>query len=273
MLFRATSRQTHFYPRSPCGERPKSANTLPAVTLFLSTLSLRRATALGLLGWLRVLFFYPRSPCGERPWQRGSRITYVEFFYPRSPCGERQFIGFPYPVAQSFSIHALLAESDNSIELAPAGIATFLSTLSLRRATEGGLLRRCTTHFSIHALLAESDFSATWPFSGMLAFLSTLSLRRATSLFFFIFYSLSFFYPRSPCGERLATLCNVPLDSFFYPRSPCGERRAGRAVTWDVVTFLSTLSLRRATCGCFARCRYWGFFSIHALLAESDITI
>ena len=47
LLFRATSRQTHFYPRSPCGERPKSANTLPAVTLFLSTLSLRRATGRG----------------------------------------------------------------------------------------------------------------------------------------------------------------------------------------------------------------------------------
>ena len=81
---------------------------------------------------------------------------------------------------------------------------------------------------------------------------------------------------------------------YFYPRSPCGERPA---LAWASVTlcgFLSTLSLRRATCGILLRCVCTLYFyprspcgerhgwymndnnssdiSIHALLAESDGT-
>ena len=57
------------------------------------------------------------------------------------------------------------------------------------------------------------------------------------------------FYPRSPCGERLA--------NFRPPARPC------------CFQFLSTLSLRRATCGAvWGRCAPQ--ISIHALLAESD---
>ena len=80
--------------------------------------------------------------------------------------------------------------------------------------------------------------------------------------------------------------------SYFYPRSPCGERPLGALWVLSTRIFLSTLSLRRATCGCCGRCLYWGYFyprspcgerqpatsrdhknnmiSIHALLAESD---
>ena len=52
---RAANCQQHFYPRSPCGERRIGLVFLWWVVRFLSTLSLRRATVLGLLGWLRVL--------------------------------------------------------------------------------------------------------------------------------------------------------------------------------------------------------------------------
>ena len=137
MLFRATSRQTHFYPRSPCGERPKSANTFPAVTLFLSTLSLRRATYTAICLAPPILFlstlslrratgashassqsrrhFYPRSPCGERPWCI-SRSTPVQAdFYPRSPCGERPANRKCLDFGWCISIHALLAESDSAL--------------------------------------------------------------------------------------------------------------------------------------------------------------
>ena len=58
--------------------------------------------------------------------------------------------------------------------------ALFLSTLSLRRATNDAI-NGCNPDFiSIHALLAESD--RIYPFKTLiiLAFLSTLSLRRAT---------------------------------------------------------------------------------------------
>ena len=60
-----------------------------AVGIFLSTLSLRRATG------IPVVFL------GDNP-----------NFYPRSPCGERQeSISISY-APQAISIHALLAESD-----------------------------------------------------------------------------------------------------------------------------------------------------------------
>ena len=80
---------------------------------------------------------------------------------------------------------------------------------------------------SIHALLAESD-----------------SWRLVMNLL------CLYFYPRSPCGERLHLFVSSGVDfaisihallaesdappynlmiqhTHFYPRSPCGERRGG----------------------------------------------
>ena len=83
------------------------------VSIFLSTLSLRRAT-LYIIGKLcPVLHFYPRSPCGERRWPwHGPR--WCCNFYPRSPCGERRArVLVPAREGRQISIHALLAESDS----------------------------------------------------------------------------------------------------------------------------------------------------------------
>ena len=55
----------------------------------------------------------------------------------------------------------------------------------------------------------------------------------------------------------------------FYPRSPCGERLCGRWMALSRLSFLSTLSLRRATCVCWLSLIALPI-SIHALLAESD---
>ena len=127
--------------------------------LFLSTLSLRRATFVPFDVIRPAIDFYPRSPCGERHNRPGLFFQYFSIsihallaesdhrirswliprngnFYPRSPCGERQF---KMPV--------------------PTCIYSFLSTLSLRRAT-------------ISSITAEKANSS---------FLSTLSLRRATT--------------------------------------------------------------------------------------------
>ena len=79
-----------FYPRSPCGERPAAGRFALRNMIFLSTLSLRRATLVFPLGIQGLFIFYPRSPCGERlkgPDQQHERHL---FFYPRSPCGERR---------------------------------------------------------------------------------------------------------------------------------------------------------------------------------------
>ena len=56
--------------------------------IFLSTLSLRRATGAGTVVLLVLDNFYPRSPCGERRVSVG-RHSPSFYFYPRSPCGER----------------------------------------------------------------------------------------------------------------------------------------------------------------------------------------
>ena len=84
----------YFYPRSPCGERPELGFVVDAtVTVFLSTLSLRRATVLRKVPLLGIKYFYPRSPCGERP-DSVSKWT----------------------ATWNISIHALLAESDMGLD-------------------------------------------------------------------------------------------------------------------------------------------------------------
>ena len=63
----------NFYPRSPCGERRPPIAGMPTVRIFLSTLSLRRATRAAWPKWPSMQHFYPRSPCGERPLRQRSR--------------------------------------------------------------------------------------------------------------------------------------------------------------------------------------------------------
>ena len=145
----------HFYPRSPCGERRLFFFIFLLAFVFLSTLSLRRAT---LTSWCcrRAWIFLSTLSLrrATRHWQTGHRRT--RHFYPRSPCGERLSATWPF-----------------------SGMLAFLSTLSLRRAT---------AHSTIN--------TPTYPF------LSTLSLRRATVPSGPLFFHSQHFYPRSPCGER-----------------------------------------------------------------------
>ena len=55
------------------------------------------------------------------------------------------------------SIHALLAESDRADNVKRDEKVKFLSTLSLRRATQRKIVMFVGWLISIHALLAESD--------------------------------------------------------------------------------------------------------------------
>ena len=147
----------HFYPRSPCGERrclrccaisciTISIHALLAesdsiflhplvlISLFLSTLSLRRATAHTVKKTSIAGHFYPRSPCGERlscnanvnfttcisihallaesDLRKSPPMCSIRHFYPRSPCGERRGACARRLALSWISIHALLAESD-----------------------------------------------------------------------------------------------------------------------------------------------------------------
>ena len=125
--------------------------------LFLSTLSLRRATWRGTGYPPQLPDFYPRSPCGERPHFHLYTDLIVSNFYPRSPCGERLQGQCPPGKEPVISIHALLAESDHSVRPSSCPAYRFLSTLSLRRATHISDYVRSADIISIHALLAESD--------------------------------------------------------------------------------------------------------------------
>ena len=150
---------SNFYPRSPCGERPYAS---PA-------------------GFRLLPYFYPRSPCGERLAPE-ENPTQKRDFYPRSPCGERQSSSYSAYLEEGISIHALLAESDHHQSDYLYLGRQFLSTLSLRRATESrSNILKTSQYFyprspcgerrsppynlmiqhkiSIHALLAESDQS------------------------------------------------------------------------------------------------------------------
>ena len=126
--------------------------------------------------------------------------------------------------------------------------ASFLSTLSLRRATRCRCrpvsrdrnfyprspcgerlnirqIQKIENGISIHALLAESD-------------------RAFVSLFYGRFY----FYPRSPCGERPPRVLRHCTTYLFL--STLSLRRATISIIELIecgLVFLSTLSLRRAT--------------------------
>ena len=178
----------------------------------------------------------------------GKRLEINKHFYPRSPCGERQLHFLTVVRVFLISIHALLAESDLSVMYHNNLALSFLSTLSLRRAT--GSLAEVAKYatISIHALLAESDVDNKADHNP----------------------ANQHFYPRSPCGERHNIDLRIGKNRVFL--STLSLRRATHDGTlagiWDI--FLSTLSLRRATLDR----PYYNTrprISIHALLAESDV--
>ena len=197
---RARHHSMDFYPRSPCGERHRPVTMHTWRKVFLSTLSLRRATRAASITPTASRNFYPRSPCGERPKSGEFRSTHNNF-YPRSPCGERPIFG-EINARGSVFLSTLSLRRATRQRKRKDGTQQFLSTLSLRRATASDISAKREASISIHALLAESDLCGQLPateppnfyprspcgerltatvfFFGFMAFLSTLSLRRAT---------------------------------------------------------------------------------------------
>ncbi len=145
----------------------------------------------------------------------------------------------------------------------------FLSTLSLRRATCAGRPRSGWKDISIHALLAESALRA-WRGSSPRPYFYPRSPCGERLRSILTTSRRPHFYPRSPCGERPSYSQHVTRPSgYFYPRSPCGERPLAKVRHCEGYVFLSTLSLRRATHEALHGRRFLPI-SIHALLAESD---
>ena len=102
-----------FYPRSPCGERHRCFSVSQSHFVFLSTLSLRRATITD----GSICFdssFSIHALLAESDETLRQVVSSKLFFYPRSPCGERRKITITVDEGTLFSIHALLAESDDA---------------------------------------------------------------------------------------------------------------------------------------------------------------
>ena len=147
------------------------------------------------------------------------------YFYPRSPCGERHTNVVWCIQICYISIHALLAESDFQTSKLCDLLLTFLSTLSLRRAT--ACLLACFVgcfYFYPRSPCGERPW-LTIILRYFLIFLSTLSLRRAT----LAIHTKSREYAKflSTLSLRRATSGHTfwgQAYQYFYPRSPCGER-------------------------------------------------
>ena len=136
-------------------DRVQSTMT-PLHTLFQSTHSLRSATGIGNRPARFRLFqsthslrsatfwhckcinvpcgFNPRTPCGVRL-PIPLVVLFSKCFNPRTPCGVRPRCCAGPPPRRCVSIHALLAECDNSKLSSPGRVNGFQSTHSLRSAT------------------------------------------------------------------------------------------------------------------------------------------
>ena len=147
---------------------------------FLSTLSLRRATTSATAPDASKSHFYPRSPCGERhgtlwdSWD-SSNISIHDLL------AESDNSVLITDILSAISIHALLAESDRIPVLEEKMSVAFLSTLSLRRATETCSGRGVECYFYPRSPCGERH-DLVFDGETNFRFLSTLSLRRATFL-------------------------------------------------------------------------------------------
>ena len=206
-------------------------STFRQSTAFLSTLSLRRATGCSCAVRCRIGISI-HALLAESDTPRMFCRCRVRHFYPRSPCGERPWHMETIKLPAKISIHALLAESDNSSYGALDGAS-----------------------ISIHALLAESDWQAGAMQLPTAPFLSTLSLRRATAAALLLGKNYVKFL--STLSLRRATLqdrarrenSHISIHALLA-ESDVNDRDNVRCHS----QFLSTLSLRRATsgkCRCF----------------------
>ena len=267
----------YFYPRSPCGERPTSQSFGIGFGIFLSTLSLRRATCYDTSISYLYRYFYPRSPCGERRpiLEHDMDNIYISIHALLAESDLLQpYNGKPHRI----SIHALLAESDDAWSLLIVSFSV-ISIHALLAESDAGLIFNSlyNIHFYPRSPCGERLKGRSMGTATAL-FLSTLSLRRATPHRKVSELASAYFYPRSPCGERQLFINHFNASKwYFYPRSPCGERRIGFGMNIKpddfyprspcgerlilLLTqralngFLSTLSLRRATSFNF----YFGF--------------
>ena len=104
---------------------------------------------------------------------------------------------------------------------------TFLSTLSLRRATRQLIIIIMLESISIHALLAESD-DYTIKFDGTVDISIHALLAESDVIVSVTEPSVLDFYPRSPCGERQGIICIIVFIQNISIHALLAESDVGR---------------------------------------------
>ena len=238
--------------------------------LFLSTLSLRRATRRSqeIHGQQAISI---HALLAESDALRAWAATESRYFYPRSPCGER-----PQPQQRRgrrlvISIHALLAESDGGSNKHKGQALEISIHALLAESDDQASASAAAAKISIHALLAESDIKIPPDVTFKDVFLSTLSLRRAT-LDSWVFCKISPISIHALLAESdvtrspdIANRMRISIHALLAESDVAAQfyRAAGRAISIHALLaesdcrpdqhrdappkFLSTLSLRRAT--------------------------
>ena len=194
----------NFYPRSPCGERPKiPMDQIFCVGISIHALLAESDFAVGaqqgffvisihaLLAesdfWVRSFlapFFIFLSTLSLRRATSDQSIASGQYLFLSTLSLRRATVSrrAEFRLLSPISIHALLAESD-LIRPAPALPPQRISIHALLAESDGQhAANRHRLKISIHALLAESDPSYSYTYYRGYLFLSTLSLRRATRL-------------------------------------------------------------------------------------------
>ena len=157
MKMRMICSAANFYPRSPCGERritgylfdtmqvisihallAESDSMMPLMAaipiLFLSTLSLRRATLLSTQNIHNFVISIHALLAESDQFKSHFSLPFKDF-YPRSPCGERLMKLLRRVMLTLFLSTLSLRRATNYHLQTERRNMGFLSTLSLRRAT------------------------------------------------------------------------------------------------------------------------------------------
>ena len=192
---------THFYPRSPRGERRIQVAATAPSDRFLSTLPAWGATrSMQRLFPLRM-YFYPRSPRGERLsfFPYGLFAFFISIHAPRVGSDPLHF----YTVFLfDISIHAPRVGSDPFFQNSIQGIRLFLSTLPAWGATKtaAAWIPRMTQFLSTLPAWGATITERCRAYLNK--FLSTLPAWGATHAITPLTWVIRYFYPRSPRGER-----------------------------------------------------------------------
>ena len=188
----------HFYPRSPCGERPctgPASGQYNQISIHALLAESDQATANITQGKNKISIHALLAESDNYPTKAWTQKAQI-------------------------SIHALLAESDTFCQTSAGVLAEFLSTLSLRRATIKVGNALCDLVFLSTLSLRRATYGIEKLICEMMNFYprSPCGERLHPATYPQVF---THFYPRSPCGERryyikaIATVTDISIHALL----------------------------------------------------------